>query len=50
MAILFLVSVLRLTAVLTIMPEKIHRIVLSVIFGISLADCLHDFTYYSNAD
>lgn len=50
MAILFLVSVLLLTAVLTIMPEKIHRIVLSVIFGISLAGYLQIMFLNKNLD
>ena len=50
MAILFLVSVLLLTAVLTILPEKIHRIVLSVIFGISLAGYLQIMFLNKNLD
>lgn len=50
MAILFLVSVLLLTAVLTIIPEKIHRIVLSVIFGISLAGYLQIMFLNKNLD
>ena len=50
MAILFLIGVLLLTAVLSIIPERIYSIVLSVIFGISLAGYLQIMFLNKNLD
>ncbi len=48
--ILFAISILFLTAVLVIIPEKVHRILLSIIFSFSLAGYLQVMFLNKNLD
>lgn len=50
MALIFLGMLIVLTIVLTLLPEKIHRIVLSVLFAISVAGYLQVMVLNKNLD